>query len=68
MVSSATLVTLGAIAGAAVVSFTALFVPAVPAGRPGTLASMDEFTPWSDEDAARYRAAGIWRGCHWATR
>ncbi|MET7439181.1 AMP-binding protein, partial [Streptomyces sp. NPDC005568] len=23
---------------------------------------MDEFTPWSDEDAARYRAAGIWRG------
>ncbi|MCE7079560.1 (2,3-dihydroxybenzoyl)adenylate synthase [Streptomyces sp. ST2-7A] len=23
---------------------------------------MNEFTPWSDEDAARYRAAGIWRG------
>lgn len=54
--------TLGAIAEAAVVSFTALSVFGRIAGRPGTLAPMDEFTPWSDEDAARYRAAGIWRG------
>ncbi|MFE2379054.1 (2,3-dihydroxybenzoyl)adenylate synthase [Streptomyces sp. NPDC059398] len=54
--------TIGAIAVAAVVSFTALFVPGGVAWRAGTLAAMDEFTPWSDEDAARYRAAGIWRG------
>lgn len=46
----------------AVVSFTALFDPGGATRWAGTLTGMDEFTPWSDEDAARYRAAGIWRG------
>lgn len=54
--------TIGAIAGWSFVSFTALFAPVGAARGTGTLAGMDEFTPWSDEDAARYRAAGIWRG------
>lgn len=46
----------------AAVPFTALFAAGGAARWAGTLAGMDEFTPWSDEDAARYRAAGIWRG------
>ncbi|MQS02751.1 AMP-binding protein [Streptomyces sp. OF1] len=54
--------TIEATAVAAAVSFTALFAPGGTSRWAPTLAVMDEFTPWSDEDAARYRAAGIWRG------